>query len=37
MPDISGMADEAKNLASEHPDMANKGIEEAGNERPSVL
>ena len=30
MPDISGMADEAKKLASEHPDVANKGIEEAG-------
>jgi MT0933-like antitoxin protein len=30
VPDISGMADEAKNLASEHPDVANKGIEEAG-------
>ena len=24
------MADEAKNLASEHPDVANKGLEEAG-------
>jgi hypothetical protein len=24
------MADEAKNLASEHPDVANKSIEEAG-------
>ena len=30
MPDISGMADDAKKLASEHPDVANKGIEEAG-------
>ena len=30
MPDMSGMADEAKKLASEHPDVANKGIEEAG-------
>jgi hypothetical protein len=25
------MGDEAKKLAGEHPDMANKGIEEAGN------
>ena len=30
MPDLSGMEDEAKKLASEHPDVANKGIEEAG-------
>ena len=30
MPDISGMENEAKKLASEHPDVANKGIEEAG-------
>jgi len=30
MPDFSEFADEAKNLASDHPDMANKGIEEAG-------
>ena len=30
MPDLSGMADEAKKLAGEHPDAANKGIEEAG-------
>jgi hypothetical protein len=27
---MSGMADEAKKLASEHPDAAKKGIEEAG-------
>jgi len=30
VPDLSGMADEAKNLASEHADVANKGIDEAG-------
>jgi antitoxin protein of toxin-antitoxin system len=30
MPDFSEMEDEAKKLAGEHPDMANKGIEEAG-------
>jgi hypothetical protein len=30
MPDFSKFADEAKNLASDHPDMANKGIDEAG-------
>jgi len=30
MPDFSEMEDEAKKLASEHPDIANKGIEEAG-------
>ena len=30
MPDLSGMADEAKKLAGEHPDAANKGIEAAG-------
>ena len=30
MPDFSGMEDEAKKLAGEHPDIANKGIEEAG-------
>ena len=30
MPDISGMENEAKKLASEHPDVANKGIEEVG-------
>jgi antitoxin protein of toxin-antitoxin system len=30
MPDFSEMADEAKKLAGEHPDTANKGIEEAG-------
>jgi hypothetical protein len=30
MPDLSGMEDEAKKLASEHPDVANKGVEEAG-------
>ncbi len=30
MPDFSEMADEAKKLASEHPDIANKGVEEAG-------
>jgi hypothetical protein len=30
MPDFSEFADDAKKLASDHPDMANKGIEEAG-------
>ena len=30
MPDFSELADEAKKLASDHPDMANKGVEEAG-------
>jgi hypothetical protein len=30
MPDFSEFADEAKKLASDHPDMANKGVEEAG-------
>lgn len=30
MPDFSEMADEAKKLASEHPDIADKGVEEAG-------
>ena len=30
MPDLSGMAEEARKLASEHPDVANRGIEEAG-------
>ena len=30
MPDFSEFADEAKKLASNHPDMANKGVEEAG-------
>jgi hypothetical protein len=30
MPDFSEFSDEAKNLASDHPNMANKGIEEAG-------
>ena len=30
MPDFSEMEDEAKKLAGEHPDVANKGIEEAG-------
>ncbi len=30
MPDFSEMADEAKKLAGEHPDIANKGIEQAG-------
>jgi hypothetical protein len=30
MPDFSEMEDEAKKLAGEHPDIANKGIEEAG-------
>ena len=31
MPDFSEMEDEAKKLAGDHPDIANKGIEEAGN------
>ena len=30
MSEFSGMEDEAKKLAGEHPDMANKGIEDAG-------
>ena len=30
MPDFSEMEGEAKKLASEHPDAANKGVEEAG-------
>ena len=30
MPDFGDMADEAKKLEGEHPDVANKGIEEAG-------
>jgi hypothetical protein len=30
MPDFSEREDEAKKLAGEHPDIANKGIEEAG-------
>jgi hypothetical protein len=30
MTDLSGMEGEAKKLASEHPDVANKGIEDAG-------
>ena len=30
MPDFGEMEDEAKKLAGEHPDIANKGIEEAG-------
>jgi hypothetical protein len=30
MPDFSEFADEAKNLASDHSDIADKGIEEAG-------
>ena len=30
MPDFSEMEDEAKKLAGEHPDIANKGVEEAG-------
>lgn len=30
MPDFSEFDDEAKNLASDHPDIADKGIEEAG-------
>ena len=30
MPDFSEFSDEAKNLASDHPDIADKGIEEAG-------
>jgi hypothetical protein len=30
MPDFSEFADEAKNLAGEHPDVANKAVEEAG-------
>jgi hypothetical protein len=30
MPDLGGMEDEAKKLASEHPDVADKGIDEAG-------
>ena len=30
MPDFSEIADESKRLAGEHPDIANKGIEQAG-------
>ena len=30
MPDFSEFADEAKNLAGEHPDVADKAVEEAG-------
>ena len=30
MPDFSELEDEAKNLASEHPDIADKAIQEAG-------
>jgi len=30
MPDFGDMADEAKKAAGEHSDVANKGIEEAG-------
>jgi hypothetical protein len=30
MPDFSEFADDAKKLASDHPDMPNKGVEEAG-------
>ena len=30
MSDLSGMENEAKKLAGEHPDAADKGIEEAG-------
>ena len=30
MPDFSEFADEAKNLAGEHPDIADKVVEEAG-------
>jgi hypothetical protein len=30
MPDVSGMEDDAKKLASEHPDIADKGVDEAG-------
>ena len=30
MPDFSEFADEAKNLAGEHPDVADKVVEEAG-------
>jgi hypothetical protein len=30
VPDFNELADEAKKLASEHPDTADKGIEQAG-------